>query len=182
MEIIREIIEMSLLLPVMVFIVEMILNRWWSSVYFRKGILLFNKSFRFHREPSPSIIDLNTHLTFEFRRVLFPNMAFYNISNSEIAFRASFVNLVFIYFYIMRGLIRIDKKNGRVTILGFLNWYVLCSLCIFALYIIIAPPTMARRIELFGLFLLVCVLLFLGILSKLRLYNKIYRYTKKEFQ
>ncbi len=162
-------------------IIELILNRWWVPAYFRKGILLFKKSFRFYKESSPLIDDLNSDLTFEFHRALLPAIVFDNISDNEIAFRESFIHFGIPNLFIMRGLIKIDKTKRQVIMMGFLNWYVLCILCTFALYILIAPENITERINLFGLFLLIIVILYLGIIFKFRLYHKIFKYIENKY-
>jgi hypothetical protein len=175
-----EILEIIFLIPVLGAFIELILGRWWVPVYFQKGIPLFKKSFIYYKDLSISTSNLSDDLSVKFHRIILPAIIFKKISEQEIAFRETFIHY-FQFPYIMRGLVKIENNKRKFIIFGYINWYVLCLLFIFVLYILSDPLNFTHLREMIGLFLLILVIIYISVKFKFRLYIKIFKYLENKY-
>lgn len=170
--------EVIFLIPVTVLIVETLLSSYWVSSYFRNGIAVFTKTFPFNEVTSISPDDLSS----KFHRPSL-SIVFVNISKYEIAFREP-VKIILIhpfYVFLMRGIIKIDMQNKKIIVVGYANWYWLCLIFFFFLYILSDPLNVTHVTNMSGLLILILGILFLLIKSKIKLYIKIFKYLEEKY-
>ncbi|MBN1254667.1 MAG: hypothetical protein JXA50_05275 [Deltaproteobacteria bacterium] len=100
----------------------------WSYRYFTTGIPIFRRVLRL-AHVSERILD-NGSLTNYFQKVssvfALPSLIFHELTPSQIAFRERIFEITtWSSPPVMRGLMRFNKENGLLEIIGYLNWYVL---------------------------------------------------------
>jgi hypothetical protein len=115
--------EAWIIILVIVIIAELLMSGAWFPFYFRTGIPLFRRSFRFFEQPAI----FADNLAAAFAGFLEP-IIFHSISLHEIGFREKFLGLrlSFSFTAIMHGLIRIDNSQHEVSVTGYANWYIMC--------------------------------------------------------
>jgi hypothetical protein len=124
--------EAWIIILVIVILTELLMSGGWLPFYFRAGIPLFRRSFRFFEQPAISADNLAAAFTGGFLEPII----FHSISPQEIGFREKFwgLRLSFSYTAIMHGLIRIDNSQHEVSVTGYANWYILCLIAIIISY------------------------------------------------
>ena len=117
-----------------VFITELVLSVLWTPFYFKTGIPLFHKSFRFDdANDAPGISD--TELSHAIKRIFTSPVLFHSLSTNEIAFRESWFGLRLVYYPpMMHGLIRVDDLNKQVSVTGYIYWWYLCFVVLVVVY------------------------------------------------
>ncbi len=112
-------IEILVLLTFATAIAEVIISGRWLAFYFRSGIPLFVKSFQVIELPTISPDSLSQ----QFSTGMTEPIVFRRINNDEIGFREKFFSFrLFSYSPIMHGLIRVDQRERKVSVIGYANW------------------------------------------------------------
>lgn len=108
---------------------EVICALWWVPFYFRTGIPLYRRSFRFAERPLIAADDLSGR----FRgSIVASPIIFHALGPSDIAFIENvFAPRLLSYTPVMRGLIEIDEASRRVRVTGYLHWYPLAFSALF---------------------------------------------------
>jgi hypothetical protein len=158
------------------FVFELILTRFWVPFYFRKGIPLFRRSFRFSEGTSIPIDFLTENLSSNFQSPSWLRLhnIFHIISNCEIAVRDAWFlkpNIT-----TMRGFIRIDNEKRKITVIGYLNWYVLFVLCFFPLNILADTGDSAHIFKMFRYFILTLVVIIFFLNFRYKMYPRMFKY------
>jgi hypothetical protein len=169
-----DITEFLFLTVVMVMLIEMFCRRFWISVYFRKGIPIFRKSFQYYREPCVSKNELLDDFNFYFL-----SLTFYYISDGEIAFRESWG--IHPQIPILHGVIQIDNDTQKIIVRGYLSWFVLYLLCSFPLNILADPANSTHIFDMLRLFILAVIIIFVVLKFKYKWYEKILNFLKKKY-
>lgn len=144
---------------VVIFVAELIVSGLWIPFYFRTGIPLFRKSFRFSERPMFSADELSHH----FQSGILAVLVFHESSPGEIAFRQGFMKFSFFpsHYLVMRGLIQVNEWKHEVSVTGYTNWSPI--LCVPPLLILVLSPVLSRFFlfapaSSYPLFLLFCIL------------------------
>ena len=137
-------------------IAELIISGRWLPFYFRTGIPLFRRSFRYteHRAISPN------SLSDEFTGggITVP-LIFRSIGPNEIAFREKFFSLrLFGYTTVMHGLIRVGNAQLQVSVTGYANWFPLVFSATFIYMAVSFSGPDIRYLLLLFLFVLLTIL------------------------
>lgn len=112
-------------------IIESILFYKWLPVYFKFGIPIYLKTYRFEKTASTPIGELP--LNQAFNNLFEASLLFKDLGQCKFAFREKFFEFkLFTLTPIMRGRLEIDKKKIRVV--GLINFWSLSLI----IYIIIA--------------------------------------------
>jgi hypothetical protein len=169
-----DISEFLFLILVLVILIEMFCRRFWLSVYFRKGIPIFRKSFQYYKEPCVA----KNGLLDDFN-LSFSSLTFYCISDGEIAFRESWS--IFLQIPILHGVIQIDNDTQKIIVRGYLSWFVLYLLCLFPLNMFANPSNSTHIFDMLRLFILAAIIIFVVLKFKYKLYEKILNYLKNKY-
>lgn len=167
--------EASIIILIVVIIAEWIISGGWFPFYFRTGIPLFRRSFRFFEQPAISPDNLTTEFTGGF----FEPIVFHAISSHEIGFREKFSSfrLSFAYTAVMRGLIRIDHSHHEVSVTGYANWYIVCFIIMIISFGFSSFGIKFGQVE--ATLFLLAFFLFIYFIQFWR-FSKIFRYLDKE--
>ena len=168
-----DITEFFLLTAFLVIVIELFCNGWWITVYFRNGIPIFRKYIEFIEGTSISTEELSGELC-----IFFPARTFNNITNNDIAFRE--VWFLRPWISIMRGLIHIDNKERKITVIGYINWNVFC-IFFFPLNILADPGNRTHIFDMLRLFGLAVIIIFVVLKFKYKVYEKIFNYLKNRY-
>jgi len=165
--------EFLAIMTFFVILIELFCYGWWIPVYFRKGIPIFKKPLDFIEDNNISAKDLSRDLC-----VCFPSMTFYNITKFDIAFRE--VWFLRPWISIMRGFIHIDNEGRKITVIGYINWFVFCIFFI-PLNILADPANSTHIFDMLRLFSIAVIIIFVVLKLKYKLYEKILNYLRNKY-
>jgi hypothetical protein len=115
---------------------DIILAVTWTKLYFTSGILLFSRHISIieHHTNIPSCSLLNNRL-YSF---WMGGFIFKELETNKYGFRRQFFS--FAPKPIMHGLVIFDSENNRITVKGYLDWFIASfSIILLVLSLIIAP-------------------------------------------
>ncbi len=130
--------EFVIILLVSSFVIEFVLYCIKYSIYFRNGIPVYRKYIQCIYKPEFEDFfrtKVNFSIFYKYNR----DINFIKMSDSEITFceqnlaSGESFQIIPSYAPVMRALIRFDFKENRISITGYLNWYVISVL--FTLFI-----------------------------------------------
>lgn len=123
--------------------IELLLAQTWVGAYFRLGIPIAMRTLALNSPPGQSTGDeaaraLAQSLTERFStRPLHPSLRFKAVAPSVIAYReVLFENRSGVrYIPVMHSVLRLHPEQCRITVTGYINWYVVFALVYMALRI-----------------------------------------------
>lgn len=107
-----------------VVVAELFLSSTWNRSYFRNGIPIFRRSYDAipGRLQIPSVAELEAALKSRYSH----SIVFRQLDSREYAFREkAFEFTLFHATPVMHGLLRWDSDSGKVSVVGYANWFML---------------------------------------------------------
>lgn len=115
-----------MIIPIMLWIVELCLTALWLPVLFRSGLPLFRQSFVTTRIEG---LQLDTdRLNQEFVNLTHPSLLFHKVSETEMLFREAIQFRPLGYAPLVRGRIFHEPQCSEITITGRMNWIMVLVL------------------------------------------------------
>lgn len=150
-------------------------------IYFRKGITLFKKSIQYSYKPRINEYLINDIVNND-TSLFISLIDFKIISDCEIAFCEVKRSHFFCYPPIMRGIIRIHKNDNKISLTGYLNWWVIWTICFLSISIIFNISLFRNTISTSNVLIVFILICYLILRLQYRLYNNIIKFLKRKYE
>lgn len=118
-------IPAGFIVMVVIAVVEMILSARWNATYFTTGLPIFVRRV----ESMTRVEELSVEaLEQGSKSFAGPSILFHQLTPDAIAFREKYSGGFFHYTPVMRGLIRRRESDATISVIGFVNWWLLALL------------------------------------------------------